>query len=259
MHHQIRHRVTTFLPSSQPLDTTYKTSNFLPIFLGCPPPNHHRGGGRTTVQPPQPHLVVSGCIYLLTWMGWNADIEGRELGELSDQDSLNAAAGGNLLTKTPKDALTLIENKSKVCTSRNRPVLTKVSTNTSTSGLLPNVVALTDAVKALLLKNRTPLPASVKAVEESCVTGGGPHPYYQCLATDGNVFPGYQDNIQAYVYAAAVNYNQGNAGHRPPSIAHQVQPPGFLPVKTIKTGEIITTQEIQLTELRLHQLKLLRQ
>nr|GEX22665.1 hypothetical protein [Tanacetum cinerariifolium] len=28
---------------------------------GCPLPNHHRGGGRTTVQPPQPHLVVSGC------------------------------------------------------------------------------------------------------------------------------------------------------------------------------------------------------
>nr|GEU93933.1 hypothetical protein [Tanacetum cinerariifolium] len=28
---------------------------------GCPPPNHHRGGGRMTVQPPQPHLVVSGC------------------------------------------------------------------------------------------------------------------------------------------------------------------------------------------------------
>nr|GEY21116.1 retrovirus-related Pol polyprotein from transposon TNT 1-94 [Tanacetum cinerariifolium] len=35
----------------------YKT----PDFLGCLPPNHHRGGGRTTVQPPQPHLVVSGC------------------------------------------------------------------------------------------------------------------------------------------------------------------------------------------------------
>nr|GEY29769.1 hypothetical protein [Tanacetum cinerariifolium] len=28
---------------------------------GCPPPNQHRGGGRTTVQPPQPHLVVSSC------------------------------------------------------------------------------------------------------------------------------------------------------------------------------------------------------
>ncbi|GKB54393.1 reverse transcriptase domain-containing protein [Tanacetum coccineum] len=128
----------------------------------------------------------------------------------ADQDSLNAAAGGNLLTKTPKDALTLIENKSKVCTSRNRPVLTKVSTNTSTSGLLPNVVALTDAVKALLLKNRTPLPASVKAVEESCVTGGGPHPYYQCLATDGKTFS--QDIkiiTNAMFYSAAVNIIQG--------------------------------------------------
>ncbi|GKA99967.1 reverse transcriptase domain-containing protein [Tanacetum coccineum] len=55
---------------------------------------------------------------------------------------------------------------------------------------------------------------------KSCVTCGGPHPYYQCLATDGNA-SGYQDNIQAYVSAAAVNYNQGNAGHRPPSVAHQ--------------------------------------
>ncbi|GJT94676.1 reverse transcriptase domain-containing protein [Tanacetum coccineum] len=97
-------------------------------------------------------------------------------------------------------------------------------------GLSPDVAALTDAVKALLLKNTTPPPASVKAVKESCVTCGGPHPYYQCLATDGNTL-GYQDNIQAYVSAAAVNYNQGNAGHRPPSVAHQVRPPGFPPVQ----------------------------
>ncbi|GJU43188.1 reverse transcriptase domain-containing protein [Tanacetum coccineum] len=139
----------------------------------------------------------------------------------TDQDSLNAAAGGNLLTKTPKDALTIIENKSKVRTLRNRPIVAKVSTSTSTSDLSPDVAALNDAVKALLLKNTTPPPASVKAVEESCVTCGGPHPYYQCLATDGNAFPGYQDNIQTYVSAAAVNYNQGNGGHRPPSVAHQ--------------------------------------
>ncbi|GJT04057.1 hypothetical protein Tco_0838519 [Tanacetum coccineum] len=65
-------------------------------------------------------------------------------------------------------------------------------------------------------KTQPPPPASVKAVEESCVTCGGPHPYYQCLATDGNA-SGYQYNIQAYVSAAAVNYNQGHAGHRPPS------------------------------------------
>nr|GEV53533.1 hypothetical protein [Tanacetum cinerariifolium] len=41
----------------------YKT----PDFLGCLPPNHHRGGGRTTVQPPQPHLVVSSCDGATPW------------------------------------------------------------------------------------------------------------------------------------------------------------------------------------------------
>nr|GEV61902.1 hypothetical protein [Tanacetum cinerariifolium] len=90
----------------------------------------------------------------------------------------------------------------------NTPVVAKVSTNTSTSALSPDVFALTD-------KNTTPPPASIKAVEESCVTCCGPHPYYQCLATDGNAFPGYQDNIQAYVSTAAVNYNHGNAEHHP--------------------------------------------
>ncbi|GJU72106.1 reverse transcriptase domain-containing protein [Tanacetum coccineum] len=96
-------------------------------------------------------------------------------------------------------------------------VVVKVSTNTSTSGLSPDVAALTDAVKALLLKNITPPPASVKAVLMSVCNCGGPRLITQCLAHDGNA-SGYQDNIQAYVSAAAVNYNQGNAGHRPPSL-----------------------------------------
>ncbi|GJY01939.1 hypothetical protein Tco_0360091 [Tanacetum coccineum] len=94
------------------------------------------------------------------------------------------------------------------------------------SGLFTDVAALTDVVKALLLKNTTPPPASVKAVEESYVTCGGPYPYHQCLATDGNA-SGYQDNIQAYVSASAINYNQGNAGgHRSlRSVALQVRSP----------------------------------
>nr|GFA33654.1 reverse transcriptase domain-containing protein [Tanacetum cinerariifolium] len=44
----------------------------------------------------------------------------------------------------------------------------------------------------------------------------GAHPYYQCLAAGGNTFPELRDNIQGYVSAAAVNYNQGNPGYRPP-------------------------------------------
>ncbi|GJW73061.1 reverse transcriptase domain-containing protein [Tanacetum coccineum] len=125
----------------------------------------------------------------------------------SDQDSLNAAAGGNLLNRTPRDALTIIENKSKVRTSRNKPVVSKASTtSSSTPAYLPEITALTDAVKAMLLQNKTPSPAPVKAIEEIYVTCGGPHPYYECLATDGNTFN---------ASAATGTYNQGGPGYRP--------------------------------------------
>nr|GEV02094.1 reverse transcriptase domain-containing protein [Tanacetum cinerariifolium] len=36
-----------------------------------------------------------------------------------------------------------------------------------------------------------------------------------------------KDNIQGYVSAAAVNYNQGNSGYRPLGVANQIRPPGF--------------------------------
>ncbi|GJY50804.1 hypothetical protein Tco_0441651 [Tanacetum coccineum] len=73
----------------------------------------------------------------------------------------------------------------------------------------------------------TPHPASVKAVEEICVTCGGAHPYYQCLAVDGNTFPEYRDYIQGYVAAAEGNYNQGNSSYRPPGVANQTRPSGY--------------------------------
>ncbi|GJR12549.1 reverse transcriptase domain-containing protein [Tanacetum coccineum] len=149
----------------------------------------------------------------------------------NDQDSLNSAAGGNFLDKMPRDCLRIIESKSKVRNSRNKPVVAKVSTSNSTPGISPDVAELKDMVKALLLdkKNQSQAPATVKAVEESCVTCGGAHSYRNCPATDGNV---YRDNIQEYAsQAAAVNYNQGNTGYRPPMVANQIRPPGFPPVQ----------------------------
>nr|GEU34518.1 reverse transcriptase domain-containing protein [Tanacetum cinerariifolium] len=110
----------------------------------------------------------------------------------------------------------------------------RVSTNTSSTNItqFPEVVALTDAVKDLLRQNKTQTSASVKAVEDSYVTCGGPHPYYNCTATDGNIF---KDNIHEYVSAAAVNYNQGNTGLRLQVAtnyrANQISPPGFPPVQ----------------------------
>nr|GEZ54224.1 hypothetical protein [Tanacetum cinerariifolium] len=71
--------------------------------------------------------------------------------------------------------------------------------------------AVTTAMTAMLKQfQATPPPAPVKAVEEICVTYGGAHPYYQCLAVGGNTFPEFRDNIQGYVSAAAVNYNKDN-------------------------------------------------
>nr|GEU81631.1 reverse transcriptase domain-containing protein [Tanacetum cinerariifolium] len=136
-----------------------------------------------------------------------------------DQDSLNSAAGGNFLDKMPHECLAIIESKSKVHYSCNKPVVAKVSTNTSTSGISPDVAELKDMVKALLLdkKSQNQSPATVKAVEEICVTCRGAHSYQNCPATDGNV---YRDNIQEFISQSfAVNYNQGNTSYRPPMIA----------------------------------------
>ncbi|GJS61317.1 reverse transcriptase domain-containing protein [Tanacetum coccineum] len=52
----------------------------------------------------------------------------------NDQDSLNAAAGGNLLSKTTREALNIIENKSKVRYSRNKPNASRKNT-TSREGV----------------------------------------------------------------------------------------------------------------------------
>ncbi|GJV79960.1 hypothetical protein Tco_1515830 [Tanacetum coccineum] len=130
----------------------------------------------------------------------------------SDQDSLNSChLGGNLLERSAQDVLKIIENKSKVRNSRNKPIVSQVKASNVDSSEIASVV--TSAMTAMFKQHQvTPAPASVKAVEESCVTCGGAHSYRQCPATDGNTFSGYQDNIQGYVLAAAVNYNQGNTG-----------------------------------------------
>ncbi|GJV48912.1 putative ribonuclease H-like domain-containing protein [Tanacetum coccineum] len=148
----------------------------------------------------------------------------------NDQDSLNSAAGGNFLDKMPRDCLRIIESKSKVRNSRNKPVVAKVSSSSSTPGISPDVAELKDMVKALLLdkKNQNQAPTPVKAVEESCVTCGGAHSYQNYTATNGNV---YRDNIQEFVTQTAIaNFNQGNTGYRAP-IANQIRPPGFPPVQ----------------------------
>ncbi|GKA55444.1 hypothetical protein Tco_0754393, partial [Tanacetum coccineum] len=121
--------------------------------------------------------------------------------------------------------------------SRNKAVVAKVSSNSSTPEISPDVDALTTEVSELknlmktklIDKQKAQAPATVKAVEQSCVTCGGAHSYKNCPATNGNV---YQDNIQEYVLqAVASNFNQGNSNSRPPMVSNQIRPSGFPPIQ----------------------------
>nr|GEU72541.1 retrovirus-related Pol polyprotein from transposon TNT 1-94 [Tanacetum cinerariifolium] len=135
-----------------------------------------------------------------------------------EKDSLNVTAGENLLRKTPQDALTIIENKSKVRYSQNKPVAFKVSTTSrgNSSSTDARIDKLTDTISNLVEtfnKKMTTL-AMVKAVEETCVIYGGAHPFmiallpiaiFQVLARLRN-----QGNNQGNYQNRGSNFNQGN-------------------------------------------------
>ncbi|GKB26771.1 reverse transcriptase domain-containing protein, partial [Tanacetum coccineum] len=137
----------------------------------------------------------------------------------NEQDSLNAAAGGNLLSKTTREALNIIENKSKVRYSRNRSNVSRM--NATSSKTDERIDKLADQLSTLveIVSKKVVTPAPVKAVEESCVTCGGAHSWYNCLAIDNN---------QASVCATTGTYNQINPPNR---VSNQMAPPGFAPVQ----------------------------
>ncbi|GJS56851.1 hypothetical protein Tco_0651635 [Tanacetum coccineum] len=141
----------------------------------------------------------------------------------NDQDSLNAAAGGNLLSKTTREALNIIENKSKVRYSRNKPNASRMNTTSreSVSKTDERIDKLADQLSTLveIVSKKVVTPAPVKAVEETCVTCGGAHSWYNCPNTDNN---------QASVCAATGSYNQVNPPNR---VSNQMAPPGFAPVQ----------------------------
>ncbi|GJT18203.1 reverse transcriptase domain-containing protein [Tanacetum coccineum] len=104
----------------------------------------------------------------------------------NDQDSLNVAAGGNLLSKTTREALNIIENKESSSKTDDR------------------IDKLADQILTLveIVTKKVVTPATVKAVEESCVICGDAHAYYNCNATDSN---------QSSVCAATGSFFQNQA------------------------------------------------
>ncbi|GJR53028.1 hypothetical protein Tco_1403549 [Tanacetum coccineum] len=104
----------------------------------------------------------------------------------NEQDSLNVAAGGNLLSKMTREALNIIENKSKVRYSRNRSNASRM--NATSSKTDERIDKLADQLSTLveIVSKKVVTPALIKAVKESCVTCGGAHSWYNCPATDNN-------------------------------------------------------------------------
>nr|GFB68531.1 hypothetical protein [Tanacetum cinerariifolium] len=108
----------------------------------------------------------------------------------NDQDSLNAMAGGNLLSKTTREALQIIENRSKVRYSRNKPNISRIHTTSreNASKSDDRIDKLADQISTLvdIFAKKVVTHAPVKAVEESCVTCGRAHAYYNCPNIDAN-------------------------------------------------------------------------
>ncbi|GJU16282.1 reverse transcriptase domain-containing protein [Tanacetum coccineum] len=150
---------------------------------------------------------------------------------------LDSAAVENFLDKTPRDGLAINESKSKSY-SRSRTIEPRVSMNAPLSTSIPSnsfefqqlAASLEDKMdiqmsrleKMISEKNVT-TPATVKAVEEVCVTCGY---FNHCpLTRGGNNFPVLHDNIQQFQQTAAVgNFLQRN---QPSNLASQMKPPGF--------------------------------
>nr|GEX19728.1 DNA-directed DNA polymerase [Tanacetum cinerariifolium] len=162
-------------------------------------------------------------------------------------------AGENLLRKTPHDALIIIENKSKVRYSRNKPVAFKVSTTSSgnSSSMDAKIDKLTVTISNLVetFNKKITTPATLKAVEETCVICGGAHPYYDCIATDSNI---------SSVCTTTSTYNQGSIGFRPQvATNYRASPPewcyfswtlGFPPLSKEVNQEPETIINQELTE-----------
>nr|GEW34671.1 DNA-directed DNA polymerase [Tanacetum cinerariifolium] len=148
----------------------------------------------------------------------------------NDQDSLNAATGGNLLSKTTREALQIIENKSKVCYSRNYSNVSRMNMTSreNASKSDDRIDKLADEISTLvdIFAKKVVTLAPVKAVEESCVTCGGAHAYYNCPNTDSN---------QPSIYVAMGTYNQVAPQNR---ASNFMAPPGFAPNQASTSGTL---------------------
>nr|GEU80957.1 reverse transcriptase domain-containing protein [Tanacetum cinerariifolium] len=144
---------------------------------------------------------------------------GNDLKKCLERAPTMDVRSGNLLSKTTREALQIIENKSKVRYSRNKSNVYRMNTTSRENASKSDdmIDKLADQISNLvdIFAKKVVTPALVKAVEESCVTRDGSHAYYNCLNTD---------SIQPSVCVATGTYNQVAPQNR---ASNYMAPPGF--------------------------------
>ncbi|GKE01300.1 reverse transcriptase domain-containing protein, partial [Tanacetum coccineum] len=128
---------------------------------------------------------------------------------LSHRDTINAAAGGTFMQKTPEECYELIENMTAHHnhwdTSATRDETSRnISSTTTTES--PEVVRQLELMNKNFVEMIRQIQ-SVKSVNPKCETCGGPYSFTECPATNG-----YN---QEAAYPTTGNYNSGGNSYQP--------------------------------------------
>ncbi|GJU89607.1 reverse transcriptase domain-containing protein [Tanacetum coccineum] len=126
-------------------------------------------------------------------------------------NSLNSAADGNLLERSAQDVLKIIENKSKVRNSRNKPIVSQVKTSNIDSSEIANAVAsaVTSAMTAMFKQHQN--QGNTEYRPPSVANQTRPPGFAQP----------YEQNNQNW-YNQGYNQNRGNSSYQAPTQQTQV-------------------------------------
>ncbi|GKA91371.1 reverse transcriptase domain-containing protein [Tanacetum coccineum] len=151
---------------------------------------------------------------------------------LRHRDTINAAAGGTFMQKTPEECYELIENMTAhhnhwdTSATRDETSRTISSTTTTES---PEVVRQLEMMNKNFLDMMRQIQ-SVKSESPKCETCGGPHSFIECPVVDGYT--------QEAAYATTGNHNSGGNSYQPQGDRNMLSyrsdnylgPPGFPPL-----------------------------
>nr|GEV87824.1 reverse transcriptase domain-containing protein [Tanacetum cinerariifolium] len=128
---------------------------------------------------------------------------------LSYRDTINAAAGGTFMQKTPEECYKLIEN---MTAHHNHWNILAIRDETSRNISSTSITESPEVVRQLEMMNKNFSEMMrhfqmIKAVDTKCETCGGPHSFIECPAIGGYT--------QETAYATTSNYNSGGTGSLP--------------------------------------------